>query len=174
MSMQKPTTAPTDAFSVTAQGVSSSDLWQIDYQPTGISIKCAPGYEADTLKLALDAAPRIIERMDYERARQENRIEAARDTLREAVMGDDDAERDHAGDVIEDLAAWIAGAEDEPAPADPDADKAEFERAADPCGLTEAFRKAEAQAFACGTGMIRVTYSHGYGLQYEAVPVPAR
>lgn len=163
-------------FSVTVQGGKPTaehprDPWVIDYEISGISIKCDRGYEGDAMKLALDAAPRILDRMDYQRMQQENRVEVARDTLRDAIMGDDDAERDHAADVIEDLAAWLNAVTDE---ADPDADDAEFKQAADACGLTEAFRRAEAKALSLGSAMIRVTYGHGEGLRYEAVQDPAR
>lgn len=164
---------PAPPFTVTANGQ------QISYHGEGIQITCAHGDEPAMVQIALDAAPGILGRLDYQRMQQENRVEVARDTLRDAIMGDDDAERDHAADVIENLAAWINGAEDEdegpePAKADPDADDAEFKQAADACGLTEAFRRAEAKALSLGSAMIRVTYGHGEGLRYEAVQDPAR
>lgn len=187
MSMQQ-TTAPTSVFRVTVQGGKPTaataehprDPWVIDYEISGISIKCDRGYEGDAMKLALDAAPRILDRMDYQRMQQENRVEVARDTLRDAIMGDDDAERDHAADVIEDLAAWLNAVTDEADPdfADLDVDKAEPQPAEAqeavpaalsaifPDTLAPAYLKAVQEAISTGCSIITVEYAHGDGFTF--------
>lgn len=61
----------------------------------------------DLLRQAIAILPDILGRAERDQHARENRIEAARETLMNAVLYGDDDEVDHAGDAIRDLADWL-------------------------------------------------------------------
>ncbi|WP_103173754.1 hypothetical protein [Paracoccus sp. SY] len=77
---------------------------------SGVALRDVDSHSQDALQLlnqAIAILPDILDRAERDARDQENRIEAARETLINAVLYGDDDEVDHAGDAIAWLGKWL-------------------------------------------------------------------